>query len=81
MLPDSVALTPESLHLKVGDTGTVSATVLPDSVTDKTVVWTSSNEAVATVDETGKITAVAAGQADITAICGGVSAVCPVMVE
>lgn len=81
MLPDSVVLTPESLHLKVGDTGTVSTTVLPDSVTDKTVAWTSSNEAVATVDETGKITAIAAGQADITAICGGVSAVCPVVVE
>lgn len=81
MLPDSIALNPESLHLKVGDTGTIAAQVLPDSVTDKTVVWTSSDETVATVDETGKVTAVAAGQADITGTCGGVSAVCPVVVE
>lgn len=53
--------------LYVGNSVTVNATVTPDSATDTTVTWSSSDESVATVDETGKITAVATGNATITA--------------
>lgn len=53
--------------LYVGNSVTVNAAVTPDNATDTTVTWSSSDESVATVDETGKITAVATGNATITA--------------
>lgn len=53
--------------LTVGNTVTVTATVTPDTATNASVTWTSSDEAVATVDSEGKITAVAPGTATITA--------------
>lgn len=54
--------------LTVGNTVTVTATVTPDTATNTSVTWTSSDEAIATVDSEGKITAVAPGTATITAI-------------
>ena len=57
--------------------------MLPDYATDKSVTWTSSDEAVATVDQTGKVTAVAMGNAVITATANdgsGVKAECAVTV-
>lgn len=53
--------------LNVGNTVTITATVAPEEATNPAVTWSSSDESVATVDETGKITAVAAGNATITA--------------
>lgn len=53
--------------LTVGNSVTVTATVIPDNATNATVNWTSSDEKVATVDSNGKVTAVAAGNATITA--------------
>ena len=53
--------------LTVGNSVTVTATVTPDNATNATVNWTSSDEKVATVDSNGKVTAVAAGNATITA--------------
>ena len=78
---ESVTLNKTSLTLKAGTTGNLTATVKPDNATDKTVMWTSSDEAVATVDNAGKITAVSKGTATITATCGTVSATCAVTVE
>ena len=54
--------------LTVGNTVTVIATVTPDTVTNASVTWSSSDEAIATVDSEGKITAVAPGTATITAV-------------
>lgn len=53
--------------LTVGNSVTITATVTPDNATTATVNWTSSDEKVATVDSNGKVTAVAAGNATITA--------------
>ena len=54
-----------------GNTVTLNATVLPEEIADETIVtWTSSDEKVATVDENGKVTAIAAGEATITANAG-----------
>ena len=69
----SVTLDKVSGELFVGGTATLTATVLPEDSTD-TVVWSSSDGSVATVDQTGKITAVAAGTATITATAGPVHA-------
>ncbi|MDO4824377.1 MAG: Ig-like domain-containing protein, partial [Bacteroidales bacterium] len=68
---DIVAVTGISLDktkLKVeGNTETLSATVAPTNATNKKVLWTSSNEGVATVDAYGKVTGVASGNCVITA--------------
>ena len=53
--------------LTVGNSVTVTATVTPDNATNTTINWTSSDEKVATVDSNGMVTAVAAGNATITA--------------
>lgn len=60
--------------LTVGSTHKIKAAVLPDTATDQTLTWTSSDESVAAVDENGKVTAKKAGSAVITASCGDVSA-------
>lgn len=53
--------------LAVGDTETLVATIAPAGATNKMVEWSSSDESVATVDENGKVTALKAGTAIITA--------------
>ena len=64
---ESVTLDKTEGVLTVGNTVTVTATVTPDTATNASVTWTSSDEAIATVDSEGKITAVAPGAATITA--------------
>ena len=79
---ESVSLDKTELSLEVGATETLTATVLPDNATKKDVIWTSSDPAVATVDEEGKVTAVAEGTATITAISDGLyTATCTVTVK
>jgi len=67
VLATSVELDSENAEMTEGETLQLTATVLPEDATDKTVTWASSDEAVATVDDTGLVTAVAAGTATITA--------------
>lgn len=64
---ESVTLDKTEGVLTVGNTVTVTATVTPDTATNASVTWSSSDEAIATVDSEGKITAVAPGTATITA--------------
>ena len=75
----SVALDKTSLTMMMGEIETLTATVLPDNATDKTVTWISSNPAVATVVD-GVVTAVAEGFSTITAKAGDKTATCNVMV-
>ena len=78
---DSVTLNQSTLTLTAGgDTATLTATVLPDNATDKTVTWSSDNEAVATVVD-GVVTPVSKGTATITATSGGKSDTCTVTVR
>ena len=67
----SITVTPASLSAKVGE-GPVqlTATVLPSNATSKTVTWTSKNEQVVTVDSTGKVTIIGAGETTIEAQAG-----------
>lgn len=76
----SIKLDADSKTISVGDKAKLTATVTPADSTDK-VVWKSSAEKVATVDENGNITALAVGTAKITATAGTVSATCTVTVE
>lgn len=77
----SVTLNKTSLSLTEQDTFQLTATVNPSNATDKTVTWTSSNYSIATVDQNGIVTAVAAGSATITAQAGDKIATCTVTVN
>ena len=78
----SVTVSPKTLDLEVGQTGTLTATVKPDSATDKTVTWTvTKGSDVVSVDANGKVTALKAGSATITATAGGKTAACKVTVK
>ena len=76
----SISVNPTSLTLDEGETSNISATVSPGNATDKTVTWSSSSSAVATVKE-GVVTAVKEGTATITAKAGNKTATCAVKVQ
>ena len=79
--PESITIDTEEVTLFFGETHQLTATVLPEDAVLSAVRWESSNPAVATVSETGLVTAVAGGEAIITAKTGGgLSAVCTVTV-
>jgi uncharacterized protein YjdB len=61
-----IALDKTSLRLQKGDTSSLTATVTPSTVSNKNVIWKSSNRKVAKVDGNGNITAVKKGTATIT---------------
>ena len=79
---ESVSLDKATMVLKTRTDGTLTATVLPENATDKSVTWSSDKPEVATVDQTGKITGVAEGTATIVVITadGVRTAVCVVTV-
>ena len=62
----SVELDKKTLSLILGNSYKLSATVLPENATDKNVTWSSSNQSVATVDQSGNIKAISEGIATIT---------------
>ncbi|MBO4230681.1 MAG: Ig domain-containing protein, partial [Bacteroidales bacterium] len=70
------------LELKAGETAQLTATVEPSDASDKSLEWTSSDAKVATVDASGKVTAVGVGSATITVKTkdGGKTATCSVTV-
>ena len=63
-----VSLLPTIVTMNIGATSSLVATVAPVNATTQTIVWTTSNAAVATVSSTGVVTAVAGGTATIAAI-------------
>ena len=67
MLAKSITLDQTEVRLEATQTTTLLAIILPDNTSVKTVVWTSSDEDVAVVDENGVVTAIAIGEATITA--------------
>ncbi len=79
-----ITLSKTSATLKPEVTETLTATFFPQDATNKEVVWSSSNPAVATVDNTGKITAVSVGNTTISvtyALISSLKATCDVTVS
>ncbi|MBR1927195.1 MAG: Ig-like domain-containing protein [Bacteroidales bacterium] len=70
----SVQFDKETAEIEVGETLALTATVLPEDATDKTVVWATDNEAIAAVSEDGVVTGVAVGTATVTANIGELGA-------
>lgn len=78
----SVSLNVSEIQLKNGEAQTLSATVLPANATNKSVTWSSSDTAVATVDTAGKVTGKSRGTAVVKCKTadGGFEASCAVTV-
>lgn len=75
-----VRLSHNKLTLDEGNSLELTAEVLPEARMEEVITWSSNNTKVATVDEKGRITAIKAGQAEITATAGEGSATCLVTV-
>ena len=79
---ESVSLNKSEMTLTEGESETLAATVTPENAENKSIIWSSNNEAVATVDANGTVIAKRAGTAVITATStNGKSAGCTVTVE
>ena len=79
----SVSLSPASASLSVGATQQLAPTILPSNATNKNVTYSSNNTAVATVNTSGLITAVANGSAliTVTTVDGSKTGTCAVTVS
>jgi len=78
-----VSLNKTSMSLLVGGNETLTATITPTNATNKSVTWSSSAPTIATVNNSGLVTAVAAGSATITVTTtdGNKTAACSVTVQ
>ena len=84
VLVNNIEMNETSAEMVVGDNLQLVATVLPFNATNKTVTWSSTNESVAVVDESGIVTAVGSGTCQIKATAtdgSGKTASCLVTVE
>lgn len=77
---EGVTLAPTTVSMLPAETTQLTLTVQPEKADYKAVLWTSDNEAVATVDEQGLVTAVGAGTANIRVEVKEFSALCAVTV-
>ena len=77
---DRIYLSSKTLSMAPGSSYAFSANVYPKKATDQTIVWSSDNLAVATIDQNGVCTAMDGGVANISAEVGGVVATCPLTV-
>ena len=64
--PESIELKTPEMTIAVGRTGSCQATVLPKDADNKKVIWTSSDESIATVNKTGQIKGISIGDCTIT---------------
>ncbi len=78
---ESISVIPKEIELTVGENTKLSVTISPDDTTDDmSTVWSTSDAGIATVDSTGKVTAVSEGEVVITATVGRLTAECRISV-
>lgn len=78
---EKIILSEQTLTLDIGSDVILSAEIKPDDATDKTIIWSSENDDVATVSDKGLVSAVGVGEVIITATSGDVTATCEVTVN
>ena len=80
---ESISLNISEMEITVGESTQLTATILPENATFKTLTWSSNNNSVATVSSTGIVTGVAVGSATITVTStdGNKTATCNVSVN
>ncbi len=82
ILATKIELNKTNISLEKGSSETLSATITPANTTDKSVTWSSSDSSVASVDQSGKVSALKSGTATITATTSnGKSSSCEVIVK
>ncbi|MBP3350267.1 MAG: leucine-rich repeat protein, partial [Bacteroidaceae bacterium] len=67
VLAQSISLNETNINMSIGETAMLTATIMPENTTNQLVMWYSDNTDVATVDETGYVTAIGKGEAIISA--------------
>lgn len=79
---NGVTVSKKSLSIAEGSSEILTAIVMPDNCTDKTVTWKSNDDKIATVDNNGKVTAIKKGTTVITVTTtdGGFTDACTVTV-
>ena len=77
----SVTVTPDRMEITEGESSKLTAKISPAAASDRTVTWTSSDKAIATVDGSGNVQGLKAGTATITATAEGKSGKCTVTVK
>ncbi len=77
----SISIEPTAMLIEIGKSASVTATVRPSNATDQMITWSSSDPSIATVNQTGEVTAVKEGDVTILATCGDRSVSCHVMVK
>ena len=79
---NSMALSPTTAQIKVGDSLQLLVSILPQNATNQSIVWSNSNATVASVSSSGKVKALNIGSTDLTAttVDGGFKAVCKIQV-
>ena len=78
-----ITISQSSLEMIVGATSQLTATVIPNNATNKSVIWSSSDDSVAQVSSTGQVKAIGKGVATITvtSIDGEYSQICTVTIK
>lgn len=76
-----ISIKPDKANLIEGSTITLKAEIEPWNAKDKTVSWSSSDDAIATVSESGKVNAISPGTVTVTAIAGKASATAQITVR
>ena len=76
-----MALNAASLQLKEDETTTLKVTYCDEGISEEDIIWGTSDNTIVTVDENGKVTALQAGKATITASVNGMNAECEVTVQ
>ena len=76
----SVSISPSELTLMKGESAKLSASVSPDHADEVQIIWTSSDESVAMVGQSGKVIALKSGTAIIKASAGNASGLCKITV-
>ena len=77
---ESVTLSQSEASMSIGATLQLSATISPDNATNQEIVWSSTYENVATVDQNGLVTAVGVGETVVMAEVDGMFGICTISV-
>ncbi len=75
VMATGLTLDQDNIKMEVGSQLTLTATIMPASAMNQTVIWSTTNSTVAIVDN-GVVTAVAPGECNIVATCGNKQAIC-----